>query len=50
MCTYGFSEIQVWDTLFLMVGMVATYCLPKAVQLHNDEAVIIYAVAQGTSV
>jgi len=31
MYTYGISEFQVWDTLFLMVGMVSNYYLPKTV-------------------
>jgi hypothetical protein len=36
MYTYGTSEFHLWDTLFLMVGMVATYYLPKTVRLHDD--------------
>jgi len=36
MYTYGISEFQVWDTLFLMVGMVTNYYLPKTVQLRDD--------------
>jgi len=36
MYTCGISEFQVWDTLFLMVGMVVNYYLPKTVGLHYD--------------
>ena len=36
MYTYGISEFQIWDTLFLMVDMVANYYLPKTVRLHDD--------------
>jgi hypothetical protein len=35
MHTYVISEFQVWGTLFLKVAMVATYYLPKPVQLHD---------------
>ena len=34
--TYDISESQVWDTMFLIVGMVATYYLQKTVRLHDD--------------